>query len=126
MRPKGISYHTPIPLRLNTNLAPTDCLWHLSRFWVSDDRIVPDAEAAVQEYWASNPPATTPASSWEAFKFHAKDHYQFAIGRTQSHTGLALIQAEQRAIALEAQYTVNRDEATRADLQCAMQEVTIL
>lgn len=124
--PRGISDHSPILLKLNVGPAPADCLWRLSRYWVSDDRIAPGAELAVREYWAANPPATVPASTWEDFKFHARDHYQKAIGSTRRQSGEALLQAERRAGRLEAQYTANKDETCRIDLQCAMREVTLL
>lgn len=48
--PRGISDHAPLLMHLNVMPAPTDCLWHLSHFWVLDDCIVLSAESALQTY----------------------------------------------------------------------------
>lgn len=79
----------------------------------------------MRDFWTDNPPATAPASSWEIFRYHAREHYQ-TISRAQRQTGAALLQAERRATDLEAQYSASRDEVHRVDLQCAVREVALL
>lgn len=70
--PRRISDHAPLFLSLNVLPAPTDCLWHLPHYWISDKRIESKMESDLQAYWQTNPPALDPASSWDAFKTYAQ------------------------------------------------------
>lgn len=47
-----------------------------------------------KRYWDTNPTATDPASSWDAFKAHVQGYYQMKIGQIWHSSGLELARAE--------------------------------
>lgn len=124
--PSGISDHALVLLKLRTDLVPGPCLWRLSRFWVSDERITPLMATELGDFWVHNQATAAPAVVWDAFKAYAQGQYQLTIGKVRRESSLALEEVEAKAWELEAKYVISKTQDTYRDLQVLYKEKAVI
>lgn len=70
--PRGISDHVPLHLTLDLSADPSDSLWRLSRFWVSDTEVESQFRSVLETYWRVNPGSAAVTSVWDDFKAYSR------------------------------------------------------
>lgn len=63
--PRGISDHAPLLLILELATDPSERLWRLSRFWVSDAEVDPLFRSELDAYWRVNPGSAAVTTIWD-------------------------------------------------------------
>lgn len=58
--PRGISDHAPVLCCLQTRTPPSERLWQLSRYWISDDMIEIEISKCISEFSLTNDGSTSP------------------------------------------------------------------
>lgn len=124
--PRGISDHAPLLMRLNTNLPVGNSLWRLSGFWITDERVAPEAAGEMDAYWVVNRGTAPPPMLWDAFKAYTRGQYSTIISKVRKDNKLALEEAESQAQSLESSYVANKDAVTYAALQTLQREISVL
>lgn len=107
--PRGISDHAPLLLSLELATAPSDRLWRLFRFWVSDTEVESQIHDTLRQFWRDNPGAATENSVWEAFKASSRGHYQSIIVAVRKQRRAELTGVEAEATRQEALYVRSHD-----------------
>lgn len=79
--PRGISDHAPLSLQLSLSSPPTEGLWHLSRFWLSDSRVNILCKGDMIHFWNSQDSSVSIPLTWDAFM-------AFVRGSLQGHIGV--------------------------------------
>lgn len=123
MLPRGISDHAPMLLCLQTQTPPSESLWRLSHYWISEEIIEAEIAKCIADYWISNSNSSALHVRWDAFKAYIRGCYQTSISRTRYNTKISIEEAEAKAQGLESQYVLPHNPITLLDMQAAYRKV---
>lgn len=124
--PRGVSDHAPVSLTLEMSCAPSEGLWRLSRFWLSDSRIELPGKADMEAFWSTRDRNVSLPDSWDAFKVCMRGNFQAHIGRIRREAHRELQSAEARTQALESRYVEERSPQVYAQYREALRDVNLL
>lgn len=126
MLPRGISDHAPMLLTLQTQTPPSERIWRLSRYWVSEESIETSIATSIEDFWTSNADSSVLPIRWDAFKAYTRGSYQTVISLARHNARVSIEEAETRAQDLESQYVQTQNPITLTDMQAAHREVVLL
>lgn len=86
---------------LHLSVAPSERLWRLSWFWITDPEMETPMGDAIAEYWLLNSGSAGAGAVWDAFKAFSRGQYGTLIKCLQIHRKSEVHRAEQSMQALE-------------------------
>lgn len=124
--PRGVSDHAPLLLELDLSLDPSDKIWRLSRYWVSDMEVEPRYREEMDSYWTINTDTASASSVWDAFKAFSRGQYQHIISKVRRERRRELTNLEAETTRQEAIYIRSPDPQSYARLQSLLRETLLL
>lgn len=126
MLPRGISDHALLLLSLELTTNPSDILWRLSRFWVSDVKVESQFHDTLQLFWRDNPGMAAESSLWDGFKASSRGHYRSIMATVRRERRAELTKVVDEASRQEALYVRSRDPQQYTRLQSLTQQALLL
>lgn len=124
--PRGISDHAPLLLDLDVSTVPSDKLWRLSRYWISDVDVEPKYRQEMETYWVENEGSASVASVWDAFKAFTRGQFQTIISGVRRDRRKELTRLEAEAGRQEALYVSSPDPQIYGRLQALLRETLMV
>lgn len=107
-------------------MPPSERLWRLSRYWISDPIVEAKISKHINEFWLTNVGTAAVHSTWDAFKAYIRGSYQTSVSKSRHDASVTLAEAEAVAQSLESRYVLSQSPVTYLDMQATYREVMLL